>query len=77
MAVLFTKKKTAKQIVQEAVDNHLVQEVYELLHILMMDKFEYLKDKSSELDAERKLIKKFADIDKLDVIKTILEDVEE
>lgn len=76
MATLFTEKKIPNQIVQLAIDNNCVNEVYDLLHNIMMDKFEYLEDKSSELDAERKLIKKFADIDKLDVIKTILEDVE-
>lgn len=77
MAVLFTEKKTAEQIVQEAIDNYCVNEVYDLLHIIIMDSFKFLKDKSMELDAEKKLIKKFADLDKLEVIKTILEDEEE
>lgn len=76
MAVLFTEKRTAEQIVQEAIDNYCVNEVYDLLHIIIMDSFKFLKDKSMELDAERKLVKKFADLDKLEVIKTILEDEE-
>lgn len=75
--MLFTEKKTAEQIVQEAIDNYCVNEVYDLLHIIIMDSFKFLKDKSMELDAEKKLIKKFADLDKLEVIKTILEDEEE
>lgn len=77
MAVLFTEKKTAEQIVQEAIDNYCVNEVYDLLHIIIMDSFKFLKDKSMELDAERKLVKKFADLNKLEVIKTILEDEDE
>lgn len=74
MAMLFTEKKTAEQIVQEAIDNYCVNEVYDLLHIIIMDSFKFLKDKSMELDAERELVKKFADLDKLEVIKTILEE---
>lgn len=76
MDVMFTEKRTAEQIVQEAVDNNCVIEVYEILHNIMMDNINYLKDKSRILSAERKLVKKFANEDKLDVIKTILEDEE-
>ena len=77
MALLEIERKTPNQIVQLAIDNNCVNEVYDLLHNIMMDKIKYLKDKSSTLSAEKKLIKKFADVDKLDAIKTILEDEEE
>ena len=77
MSVMFTEVRTPNQIVQEAIDNNCVNEVYNLLHNIVMDRIRFLTSESIELDAERRLIKKFADVDKLDVIKTILEDDEE
>ncbi len=77
MALLEIERKTPSQIVQLAIDNNCVNEVYNLLHNVVMDRTKFLTGESMELNAELRLIKKFADIDKLDVIKTILENDEE
>jgi len=63
---------TKEQIVQLAVDNNLVDEVYDVLHFMIMAELESIRDKSDKLNSELKLIKKFADVNKLDVIKDIL-----
>jgi len=63
---------TKEQIVQLAVDNDLVEEVYGTLHFIIMSELGNIRDKSDKLNSELRLIKKFADVNKLDVIKDIL-----
>lgn len=63
---------TKEQIVQLAINNDLVEEVYGTLHFIIMAEFENLRNRADEANAELRLIKKFADADKLDVIKDIL-----
>lgn len=63
---------TKEQIVKLAVDNDLVEEVYGILHYVIMAKLSSLQDKSDRLNSDLRLIKKFAGVDKLDVIKEIL-----
>lgn len=63
---------TKEQIVQLAVDNNLVEEVYSTLHFIIMDELGNIRDRSDKLDSELRLIKKFADANKLNVIKNIL-----
>lgn len=49
-----------------------MEEVYDLLHHVMMEELKFLHDKSVEMHADLRLIKKFADMNKFDVIKDIL-----
>lgn len=63
---------TKEQIVQLAVDNDLVEEVYDTLHFIIMARFENLRERADEVTSELRLIKKFADVNKLDVIKGLL-----
>lgn len=63
---------TKEQIVRLAVDNDLVEEVYGTLHFIIMAKLGNLRDRADKANAELRLIKKFADANKLDVIKDIL-----
>jgi hypothetical protein len=68
---------TKEQIVKLAVDNDLVEEVYDTLHFIIMAKLGNLIDKSDELNSELRLIKKFADANKLNAIKDILSEESE
>ena len=68
---------TKEQIVKLAVDNDLVDEVYGTLHFIIMAKLGNLRNRADEANAELSLIKKFADANKLDVIKDILAESEE
>lgn len=63
---------TKEQIVQLAVENDLVEEVYDTLHFIIMAELGNLRGRSDELSSELRLVKKFADANKLDVIKDIL-----
>lgn len=63
---------TKEQIVQLAVDNDLVEEVYGTLHFIIMAELENIRDRSDKLNSELRLIKIFAAANKLDVIKDIL-----
>jgi hypothetical protein len=63
---------TKEQIVQLVVDNNLVDEVYDTLHFMIMAELGNIRDRSDKLNSELRLIKKFADVNKLDVIKDIL-----
>jgi len=63
---------TKEQIVKLAVENNLVAEVYDILHHILIARLGTLQDKSNKLNSELRLIKKFADENKLDVIKDIL-----
>lgn len=68
---------TKEQIVKYAVDNDLVEEVYDTLHFIIMAKLGKLAVESANLNSELRLVKKFADANKLDVIKDILAESEE
>lgn len=63
---------TKEQIVNLTIDNDLVEEVYGALHSIIMAEFGNLRGRVNETNAELRLIKKFADVNKLDVIKDIL-----
>ena len=65
---------TKEQIIQLIVDNNLVDEVYDALHFIIMAELGNVRDRSDELNSELRLIKKFADVNKIDVIKDILSD---
>ena len=67
---------TKEQIVQLAVENDLVEEVYGTLHFIIMAELGNLRGRSDELGSELRLVKKFADANKLDVIKDILSEEE-
>jgi len=68
---------TKEQIVKLAVENNLVTEVYDILHCIMIAELGALQNKSDRLNSELQLVKKFADANKLDVIKDILAESEE
>lgn len=73
-----TKEQIVKQqIVKLAIDNDVVEEVYSILHHIIMTKLDSLEYKSDRLNSDLRLIKKYADADKLDVIKDILAESEE
>jgi hypothetical protein len=63
---------TKEQIIKLIVENNLVAEVYDTLHRVVMAELGDLQDKSDRVNAELRLIKKFSDANKLDVIKDIL-----
>ena len=63
---------TKEQIVKLAVENNLVAEVYGILHYIVMAELGALQDKSDRVNSELRLVKKFADANKLDAIKDIL-----
>ena len=67
---------TKEQIVKLAVENNLVAEVYDILHYIMMRELDGLQNKSDRVNSELRLIKKFADANKLDAIKNILSEEE-
>lgn len=67
---------TKEEIVKSAIENDLVVEVYDILHHVVMAKIDALQDESAELNAELRLVKKFADANNLKVIKTILSESE-
>ena len=68
---------TKEQIVGLAVENNLVAEVYDILHYIVISELGALQDKSNRVNSELRLIKKFADVNKLDVIKDILAESED
>lgn len=68
---------TKEQIVELAVENNLVAEVYGILHYIVMAELGALQDKSDRVNSELRLVKKFADANKLDAIKDILAESEE
>lgn len=63
---------TKDQIVKLAVENHLVKEVYDALHDIVIAELGALQEKSDKLNSELRLVQKFANANKLDVIKDIL-----
>lgn len=63
---------TREQIVKLAIENNLVPEVYDLLHHLVILRLGNLQDESDKLNAELRLVKKFADANKIGAIKDIL-----
>lgn len=69
---------TKEEIVKLAVDNDLVEEVYDTLHFIIMAKLGSLMDRTNNAESCLRLVKKFANANKLDVIKDILsEEVDE
>ena len=64
---------TKEEIVNLAIENNLVVEVYDILHNIVITKLVTMQDKSVELSAELRLVKKFADANQLKTIKNILE----
>ena len=64
---------TKEEIVNLAIENNLVVEVYDILHNIVITKLVTMQDKSVELSAELRLVKKFADANQLKAIKNILE----
>ena len=68
---------TKEQILKLIVENGLVEEVYADLHLIIVVKLKNLRDRIDKAEAELRLIKKFADVNKLDVIKDILSEEEE
>ncbi len=63
---------TKEQIVKLAIENNLVVEVYGILHYIVIAELCALQDKSDRINSELRLVRKFADANKLDVIKDIL-----
>lgn len=68
---------TREQIVKLAIENNLVPEVYDLLHHLVIRRLGILQDESDKLNAELRLVKKFADVNKIGAIKDILAESDE
>lgn len=68
---------TKEQIIKLIMMNNLVMEVYDILHHMVMEELNVLQNESDKVNAELKLVKKFADANKLDVIKDILAESED
>ena len=69
---LYNLQESEEEIIKLIIENNLEVEVYDILHSIIVAKMENLQDKTDEFNSELKLIKKFADVNKLDVIKDIL-----
>lgn len=72
---------TKEQIVELAVKNNLVEEVYDTLHQMIMRGFSDLQDRLDETNTELRIIKKLAsgsriDANRLKAIKAILSEEE-
>lgn len=65
---------TKEQIVKLAIENNLVAEVYDILHYIVITELGALQDKSDRVNSELRLVRKFANANKLDAIKDILSD---
>lgn len=63
---------TKDRIVRLAVDNDLVEEVYDTLHFIIMAKLGNLMCRADNAESDLRLIKKYAEADKLSAIKDIL-----
>ena len=69
---------TKEEIVKLAIDNDLVEEVYNTLHYIVMAKLGKLMNRAYDAESELRLIKKYVNANKLDVLKDILaEEVDE
>lgn len=68
---------TGEEIVSLAIENDLVIKVYNLLHPIVMTELASLQVNTNALNSDLRLIKKFADANKLDVIKNILAESED
>lgn len=64
--------KRVEEIVKLATDNDLVEEVYSVLHFIIINKLDNLRNRVNNAESDLRLIKKFVDANKLDVIKYIL-----
>lgn len=74
MTELFEKaqKMTKEEIATLAVENDLVEDVYGILHFIIMARMGSLQTDLDRANTDLRLIRKFADANKLDVIKDIL-----
>ena len=68
---------TKDEIVKLAVDNDLVDEVYDTLHFIVIAKLGNLEYRTVNAESDLRLVKKFADANKLDAIKDILAESED
>ena len=67
---------TKEEIVKLAVDNNLVDEVYDTLHFIIMAKLGNLSERTLNAESELRLIKKYANANKLKAIQDILAESE-
>lgn len=63
---------TKSEIVDLVVMNDWTEDVYDMLHHVIMRQMKDLRLDRDRANTDLKLIRKFADADKLDVIKDIL-----
>lgn len=63
---------TKEEIVKLAVDNNLVDEVYGTLHFIIMAKLGNLEERTKKAESDLRLIRKYVNANKLEVIKDIL-----
>lgn len=68
---------TKEEIVKLAVDNNLVEDVYDTLHFIIMAKLGNLINRAGDAEAELRLIKKYANANKLKAIQDILAESED
>ena len=60
------------EVLELIIKNNLVIEVYDMLHNIVIAKMDDSAHQLANKDSELKLIKRFANANKLDVIKDIL-----
>lgn len=68
---------TKEEIVKLAIDNDLVEEVYDILHFIVIAKLDNLRNRTNNAESELRLIKKYADANKLKAIQDILAESED
>lgn len=74
MTELFEKaqKMTKEEIATLIVDNDLVEDVYDILHYIIMAKLGNLQRDLTKASIDLRLVRKFADADNFDGVKLVL-----
>lgn len=63
---------TKEEITQLIVDNDLEEEVYDMLHYIIMAKLGNLQRELTKACTDLRLVRKFADADSFDGVKLVL-----
>ena len=63
---------TKEEITQLIIDNDIVEDMYDMLHYIIMAKLGNLQRELTKASTDLRLIRKFADADSFDGIKLVL-----
>lgn len=63
---------TKEEITKTIIDNDLVEEVYDMLHYIIMAELGNLQRELTKASTDLRLVRKFADADNFDGVKLVL-----